>query len=65
MCTSLAPAIGYDRAATIAKKAYETGRTVREVAYDDSGLAREEVDRLLDPAAMTAPDPDRVGSGGS
>src|SRR6266404_2623798 len=32
MCTSLAPVIGYDKAAKIAKVAYETGRTVREVA---------------------------------
>ncbi|MBM3274122.1 MAG: class II fumarate hydratase [Candidatus Sericytochromatia bacterium] len=64
MCTSLAPRIGYDKAARIAKHAFETKRTVREVAYEESGLSREEVDVLLDPAAMTAPDPDRLGSGG-
>src|SRR5438552_2029884 len=38
MCTSLAPEIGYDKAAQIAKIAYETGRTVREVALEISGL---------------------------
>ena len=34
MCTALAPVIGYDKAAKIAKVAYETGRTVREVALE-------------------------------
>src|SRR5439155_9065227 len=37
MCTALAPVIGYDKAAKIAKTAYETGRTVRQVATDISG----------------------------
>src|SRR5438094_7839335 len=40
MCTSLAPEIGYDKAAQIAKIAYETGRTVREVALEISGLEK-------------------------
>ncbi len=65
MCTSLAPRIGYDKAARIAKVAFETRRTVREVAYEESGLTREEVDRLLDPASMTAPDAQRLGAGGA
>ncbi|MBM3268872.1 MAG: class II fumarate hydratase [Candidatus Sericytochromatia bacterium] len=65
MCTSLAPHIGYDAAARLAKKAYATHRTIREIAYEESGLPREEVDRLLDPASMTAPDAGRVGSGGT
>ncbi|RMD63589.1 MAG: aspartate ammonia-lyase, partial [Planctomycetota bacterium] len=57
MCTSLAPVIGYDKAAQIAKAAYEQGRTVREVAREISGLSEEELDRLLDPVAMTHPSP--------
>ncbi len=57
MCTSLAPVIGYDKAAQIAKAAYEQGRTVREVAREISGLSEEELDRLLDPVAMTRPSP--------
>ena len=56
MCTSLAPVIGYDKAAAIAKQAFSEGRTVREVAYDTAGLDRNRVDELLDPRAMTEPD---------
>jgi fumarate hydratase class II len=64
MCTSLAPVIGYDQAAAIAKKAFQSGRTVRQIAEEISGLPKAEVARLLDPRAMTAPSADRVGSGG-
>jgi len=39
MCTALAPRIGYDAAAAVAKEAYATGRTVREVALDLVGLS--------------------------
>jgi len=55
MCTSLAPVIGYDRAAAIAKEALATGRTIREVAETQGVCSQEELDRLLDPASMTAP----------
>ncbi len=54
-CTSLAPVIGYDRAAAIAKEAYETGQTVRQVALAKGVLPEEELDRLLDPGVMTGP----------
>jgi fumarate hydratase class II len=53
MCTTLAPAIGYDKAAKIAKTAYETGRTVREVALEVSGLDKTKVEELLDPRRQT------------
>jgi fumarate hydratase class II len=53
MCTALAPAIGYDRAAAIAKHAHETGKTVREVALAEQVLSEEELNRLLDPRPMT------------
>jgi fumarate hydratase, class II len=49
MCTSLAPLIGYDKAAEIAKTAYTTGRTVREVAEEASGLNSATLSRALDP----------------
>jgi fumarate hydratase, class II len=49
MCTSLAPLIGYDKAAEIAKKAYATGRTIREVAQETSGLDPATLSRALDP----------------
>ncbi|BCA78380.1 class II fumarate hydratase [Desulfuromonas sp. AOP6] len=55
MVTSLAPVIGYDRAAQIAKKAHESGRTVREVAREEEVLDETELNRLLDPLPMTAP----------
>ncbi len=47
MATALTPEIGYDRAAAIAKDAYETGRTVREVAIEKSGLSAERIAELL------------------
>ena len=55
MCTSLAPLIGYDKAAEIAKKAFETGKTVREVALEESGLDEETINKALDPRSMTEP----------
>jgi len=53
MCTALAPVIGYDQAAAIAKQAHETGRTVREVAIAEKVLPEEELHSLLDPRPMT------------
>ena len=47
MATALTPEIGYDRAAAIAKEAYETGRTVREVAIEKSGLSAAKISDLL------------------
>ena len=47
MATALTPEIGYDRAAAIAKEAFETGRTVREVAIDKSGLSEQKIAELL------------------
>jgi fumarate hydratase, class II len=55
MVTSLAPRIGYDRAAAIAKEAYESGRTVREVARERRVLPEEELETILDPWSMTEP----------
>jgi len=49
MCTVLAPVIGYEKAASIAKEAYATGRTVREVAREKSGIPDGRLDELLDP----------------
>jgi fumarate hydratase class II len=52
-CTILAPVIGYDKAAKIAKVAYETNRTIRQVAQEISGLDKAKLDVLLDPAKQT------------
>jgi len=51
--TALAPKIGYDKSAEIAKKAFATGKGVREVALEVSGLSAEELDRALDLYPMT------------
>ncbi|MEO8131835.1 MAG: class II fumarate hydratase, partial [Bryobacteraceae bacterium] len=52
MATSLAPVIGYEKAAALAKEAYETGRTIREVAAAKSGLSAQQLAELLDPATQ-------------
>lgn len=64
MCTSLAPKIGYDEAADIAKESFKTGKTVREVARERKLMSEEELNLLLDPRRMTSPQADVVGSGG-
>ena len=53
--TALSPAIGYDRAAEVAKKAAESGRTIREVARELTDLSEAQLDELLDPEGMTEP----------
>ena len=50
MGTALAPEIGYDKAAALVKEAYRTGKTVREVAREKSGIPEERLQELLDPA---------------
>ena len=52
-CTILAPVIGYDKAAKIAKVAFQTNRTIREVATEISGLDKAKLDELLNPATQT------------
>ncbi|MFH1863161.1 MAG: class II fumarate hydratase [bacterium] len=55
MCTALAPRIGYDRAAEIAKEAYRSGKTVRQVAREMNVLPEAELAKVLDPWSMTEP----------
>jgi fumarate hydratase class II len=55
MVTSLAPKIGYDRAAEIAKESAKTGQTVREIAREKRILPEKELERALDPIKMTGP----------
>jgi fumarate hydratase class II len=54
LATALAPEIGYDAAAALAKEAFKTGRTIRDLATE-RGIAPDRLDELLDPAAMTEP----------
>ena len=53
LVTALNPVIGYEKGAAIAKKAYAEGRRVRDVAAELTGMDAEDLNRLLDPAAMT------------
>ena len=53
MCTALAPIIGYDAAAKVAKEAYRSGRTVREVALAKKVLPKHQLNKLLNPWKMT------------
>jgi fumarate hydratase class II len=53
LATALAPHIGYDKAAEIAKEAHRSERTVREVAIEWQVLPAEKLDSVLDPAKMT------------
>ena len=55
MVTSLAPKIGYDRAAEIAKESAKTGKTVRELCLAKKILPEAELNRILDPVSMTEP----------
>ena len=55
MATALSPHIGHDRAAEIAKEAYRTGRTVREVALQKGVLPPKELAKILDAWRMTEP----------
>jgi len=61
MVTSLAPKIGYDRAAEIAKESAKTGRTVREICRERKVLPDDELERALDPAGMTEPGGEGLG----
>ncbi|QTF94110.1 class II fumarate hydratase [Halomonas sp. BM-2019] len=53
LVTALNAVIGYNAAAAIAKQAYQAGRPILDVAEEQTDLSREELERLLDPAALT------------
>ena len=55
MVTSLAPIIGYDRAAEIAKESAKTGKTVRQLCQEQQVLPEAELRAALDPVEMTKP----------
>jgi fumarate hydratase, class II len=64
MCTSLAPVIGYDKAADVAKESHKTGKTVRQVAAGRKFMSDAELNKTLDARRMTEPQADMIGSGG-
>jgi fumarate hydratase class II len=53
LVTALNPIIGYDKAAEIAKRAYQEGRRIKDVALEMTDLTEEELDRILDPRHLT------------
>ncbi|MCL7475782.1 MAG: aspartate ammonia-lyase [ANME-2 cluster archaeon] len=54
LITSLAPKLGYEKAADVAYQAYRDNRTIREVVLDSGFLVEEEADTMLDPLRMAA-----------
>ena len=56
LVTALAPEIGYDAAAKVAKSAHENGQTLREAAIESGKVGEEEYDRIVRPETMLGPD---------
>ena len=55
MVTSLNPHIGYERAAALAKEAFKSGKTIRQLCLDQNILPAEQLATALDPWSMTEP----------
>ena len=55
LVTALAPQIGYEAAAKIAKSAQESGKTLREAAVESGAVTAEDFDRIVRPETMTGP----------
>ncbi len=53
--TAVVPHLGYRTAATVAKEAIKTGKPIREIILRDGLLTEAELDKVLDPYAMTEP----------
>ncbi|MCA9247705.1 MAG: aspartate ammonia-lyase, partial [Planctomycetales bacterium] len=55
MVTSLNPYIGYEKAASLAKEAFKSGKTIRELCREQNILPEEQLNEALDPWKMTEP----------
>lgn len=55
MVTSLNPLVGYEKAAALAKEAFKTGKTIRELCREQGVVEPEQLERALDPWSMTEP----------
>ena len=64
LVTALNPHIGYDAAASVAKEAYASVKSLREVVLARGLMDSATVDRALDPLAMTRPGAGPLGAGG-
>ncbi|MEX1229005.1 MAG: class II fumarate hydratase [Planctomycetaceae bacterium] len=56
MVTSLNPHVGYEKAAALAKEAFKSGKTIRELCTEQNILPPETLEKALDPYSMTEPD---------
>ncbi|MCE2882724.1 MAG: class II fumarate hydratase [Planctomycetaceae bacterium] len=63
MCTSLAPVIGYDAAAKVAKEAFKSGETVRQYVLRHKLVEPKQLEKLLNATAMTKPGGKGPGGG--
>ena len=57
LATGLNPLVGYEQAAALAKEAFATGKTIRELCREKKLLPEEQLDKALDPWRMTRPQP--------
>ena len=55
MVTSLAPIVGYEKAAAMAKEAHKSGKTIRQLCLDDKVMPEDQLNDVLDPRSMTEP----------
>ena len=55
MATALTPLIGYEQAAALAKEAFASGKTIRQLCREKNVLPEEQLDEALDSRRMTAP----------
>jgi fumarate hydratase class II len=55
LVTALTPRIGYDKAAWVAKKAFEENKTLKEILLENKLIPEDEIDNALDPSKMTKP----------
>ncbi|MGH7202333.1 MAG: lyase family protein, partial [Planctomycetaceae bacterium] len=55
MATSLNPHVGYEKAAEIAKEAFQTGKTIRQLCREKNILPDDALSAALDPRSMTEP----------
>jgi fumarate hydratase class II len=55
LVTALAPHIGYDRAAAIAKRAHAAGTSLKEAAIASGHVSAEDFERWVDPRSMLGP----------
>jgi fumarate hydratase class II len=64
LVTALNPHIGYDNAASVAKEAFATGRTLREIVLGRKLMDAAALDKALDPISMTKPGAGGLSAGG-